>query len=150
MANVKSLVVCYSRKGNNYVGGSIVNLLIGNTEVIARIIKELTGSDLFQIETVKAYPKDYTETTQVAQDEKRANARPELTGIVAEMNAYDVIYLGYPNWWELCQWRYILSWNLMIFPARRLFPIALTKATAWEAVNTISRNFVRVQPFCLA
>jgi len=99
MANAKSLVVYYSRKGNNYVGGSIVNLPIGNTEVIARKIKELTGSDLFQIETVKAYPKDYTETTQVAQDEKRANARPTLTETVADMDSYDVIYLGYPNWW---------------------------------------------------
>lgn len=99
MANSKSLIAYFSRQGNNYVGGSIVNLPIGNTEVIAKKIKELTGSDLFHIETVKAYPKDYTETTNVAQDEKRANARPELTGIVADMDSYDVIYLGYPNWW---------------------------------------------------
>jgi flavodoxin len=48
------------------VGGSIVNLPIGNTEIIAKKIQELTGSDMFRIETVKTYPEDYTETTNVA------------------------------------------------------------------------------------
>ena len=99
MAKSKSLSVYYSRKGSNYVSGSIVNLAIGNTEVIAKKIQVLTGSDLFQIETVKAYPEDYTETTRVSQDELSQNARPELTEMVAAMDAYAVIYLGYPNWW---------------------------------------------------
>jgi flavodoxin len=99
MTQQKSLSVYYSRKGNNYVSGSIVNLPVGNTEVIAKKIQALTGSDLIQIETVKAYPADYTETTRVSKDELRANARPEITETVADMDSYDVIYLGYPNWW---------------------------------------------------
>ncbi|WP_094550098.1 flavodoxin [Petroclostridium xylanilyticum] len=99
MTNSKSLIAYFSRKGNSYVAGSIVNLPIGNTEVIAKKIQELTGSDMFQIKTVKSYPEDYTETTNVAQEEKRKNARPKLTEIVEEMNSYDVIYIGYPNWW---------------------------------------------------
>src|SRR4030043_956015 len=99
MADSKSLVTYFSRKGNNYVGGSIVNLPIGNTEVIAKKIQQLTGCDMFQIKTVKSYPEDYTETTDVAREEQRANARPELTEMVDDMNSYDVIYIGYPNWW---------------------------------------------------
>lgn len=99
MANFKSLVAYFSRKGNNYVGGSIVNLPIGNTEVIAKKIQELTGSNLFQIETVMSYPEDYTETTNVTQAEQRENARPELKETVRDLDSYDVIYLGYPNWW---------------------------------------------------
>ena len=99
MAHQKSLSVYYSRKGNNYVSGNIVNLSIGNTEVIAKKIQGLTGSDLFQIETVKPYPEDYTETTRVSKDELRQNARPELMETVADMASYEVIYLGYPNWW---------------------------------------------------
>ena len=99
MANSKSLIAYYSRKGNNYVGGSIVNLPIGNTEVVATKIQELTGGDFFQIETIKPYPADYTETTNVSQEEKRKNARPELTNKLDNMADYDVIYLGYPNWW---------------------------------------------------
>jgi len=99
MAKSKSLIAYFSRKGNNYVGGSIVNLPIGNTEVIANKIRELTGSDMFRIETVKTYPEDYTETTNVAREEQRQNGRPELTDRVDNMDSYDVIYLGYPNWY---------------------------------------------------
>jgi flavodoxin len=99
MANSKSLIAYFSRKGNNYVGGSIVNMPIGNTEVRANKIQKLTGSDIFQIRTVKSYPRDYTETTNVAEEEKRQNARPELTEIVDDMDSYDVIYIGYPNWY---------------------------------------------------
>jgi flavodoxin len=94
MANSKSLSAYFSRKGNNYVGGSIVNLPIGNTEVVAKKIQTLTGSDLFRIQTGKTYPEDYTETTIPAQDELSADARPELAEMVDDMDAYDVIYLG--------------------------------------------------------
>jgi len=99
MTNSKSLIAYYSRKGENYLNGSIVKLLVGNTEVIAKKIQELTGSDMFGIDTVKLYPLDYTETTKVAAKEKTENARPKLTGVVDNMDSYNVIYLGYPNWW---------------------------------------------------
>ena len=99
MASSKSLIVYYSRKGENYLNGNIVNLTVGNTEVVAKKIQSLTGSDLFEIDTVKPYPNDYTETTNVAKDEKRGNARPKLTATVENIDSYDIIYLGYPNWW---------------------------------------------------
>jgi flavodoxin len=99
MTNSKTLIAYYSRKGQNYVGGSIVNLPVGNTEVVATKIQAMIGGDLFEIDTVEAYPKDYTETTNVAMEEKRENARPKLTETVDNMDSYDVIYLGYPNWW---------------------------------------------------
>ena len=99
MKNAKCLIAYYSRKGYNYVSGSIVNLPVGNTEVAAKMIREITGGDLFHIEAVKAYPEDYTETTKVAQKELDENARPELRGHVEAMASYNVIFLGYPNWW---------------------------------------------------
>ncbi|MGE5633124.1 MAG: flavodoxin [Caulobacteraceae bacterium] len=95
----KCLIAYFSRKGNNYVSGRIVDLPIGNTETAAKMIQELTGSDMFHIEAVKSYPKDYTETTEVAKDELHSNARAELTNHVDNMDSYDVIFLGYPNWW---------------------------------------------------
>ena len=96
----KCLIAYYSRKGNNYAGGSIINLPTGNMEVVAKIIHENTGGKLFHIDTLRAYPADYNETTEVAQRENRENARPELTGKVEKMDSYDVIFLGYPNWWS--------------------------------------------------
>jgi flavodoxin len=95
----KCLIAYFSRKGQNYVSGKIVDLKVGNTEVVAKMIQKKMGGDLFHIETVTAYPKDYTETTEVAKNELRTKARPKLTGRVENMGAYDVIFLGYPNWW---------------------------------------------------
>ena len=54
---------------------------------------------MFHIEPVIAYPKDYAETTEVAKKELGVKARPKLTGQVKDMGAYDIIFLGYPNWW---------------------------------------------------
>ncbi len=99
MTDHNILVAYFSRSGNNYVGGSIVNLPVGNTEVIAKMIQEITKGDLFHIESVNLYPEGYTETTEVAQQELRAKARPKLTGHLENISSYNVIFLGYPNWW---------------------------------------------------
>ncbi|ADL51219.1 flavodoxin [Clostridium cellulovorans] len=102
MGNLKEanyLIAYYSRKGNNYVSGKIVDLPVGNTEVAANIIEEIIGGELFHIDTVQTYPKDYTETTNVAKRELNSNARPELADYLESIDAYDVIFLGYPNWW---------------------------------------------------
>jgi flavodoxin len=99
VTNRKYLIAYYSRKGQNYVSGRIVDLKVGNTEVVANMVQKITGGDMFHIESVTAYPIDYTEATEVAKNELRAKARPKLTGHVDNMGAYDVIFLGYPNWW---------------------------------------------------
>ncbi|PNR98002.1 flavodoxin [Petrotoga olearia] len=95
----KTLITYYSREGNNYVNGCIVNLPVGNTEVAAKMIQKITGGELFCINTIKKYPEDYTETTKVAQQELRDNARPELSAYLENIDDYEVIILGYPNWW---------------------------------------------------
>jgi flavodoxin len=97
--DARCLIAYFSRPGNNYVGGQIVNLPVGNTEIVAKMIQEKTGSYLFRIEPVNAYPRDYTETTEVAKEELRTKARPKLTGSVEDIASYDLIFLGYPNWW---------------------------------------------------
>ncbi len=99
VTNKKCLIAYYSRRGQNYVSGRLVDLKVGNTEVVANMIQKMTGGDLFHIESVTAYPKEYTETTEVAKNELRTKARPKLTGRVENMKGYDVIFLGYPNWW---------------------------------------------------
>lgn len=99
LENKNVLIAYFSRGGNNYANGSIVYLPIGNTQVAAEMIEEQTGGDLFHIEANYSYPSDYTQCTKVAQNELSSNARPELTSHVDNMDDYDVVFLGYPNWW---------------------------------------------------
>lgn len=95
----KTLIVYYSRKGENYVNGSIRSLSKGNTEVIAEMIADLTGGDLFEVETVKTYPADYYACIDEAKAELRQSARPELKAYPDSLDGYDTIFVGYPNWW---------------------------------------------------
>lgn len=71
----------------------------GNTRVIAQLIQKQTGGTLFEIQAAKPYPQDYDEVVAVAKKEKAANARPVLKNHLSNVQEYDVIFLGFPNWW---------------------------------------------------
>lgn len=95
MNTKKILVAFFSRTGENYAVGHIEQ---GNTHIVAEMIASATGGTLFRIEPATPYPDDYRACTEVAQREKRSKARPALVGDIAA-EEYDVIFLGYPNWW---------------------------------------------------
>lgn len=95
----KILIAYYSRTGNNYVNGRITDLAVGNTAVVAQKIQAITGGSLFEIKTIHPYPPDYNEATEVSKTELKSNARPALSEYLTDVNNYEIIYLGYPNWW---------------------------------------------------
>lgn len=95
----KKLIAFYSRADENYVNGLIKTLEVGNTEIAAGMIEGLIKADLFKIEQAEPYAKDYNECIAQAQDDQRKNARPELKSCPETLDEYDVIYLGYPNYW---------------------------------------------------
>lgn len=55
---------------------------------------------MFEIDTVKPYPADYDKCTKVAQKEQRENARPEIVDCPEDLDKYDTVFVGYPNWWN--------------------------------------------------
>jgi len=71
----------------------------GNTREIANQIHNKVGGDLFEIVTVDPYPTDYNACVDQAGREQRNNYRPQLAAKVENMNSYDVVFVGYPNWW---------------------------------------------------
>ena len=74
----------------------------GDAGLIARWIQEETGGDLFSIITENKYSSDYDECLNKARQERDNNERPRLVGRVNNMNDYDIIFLGFPNWWYTC------------------------------------------------
>ena len=72
----------------------------GNTEQMAQTIQTETGGDLFRIEPAMPYTDDYDTLLDIAQQEQADNARPELAAQVENWDSYDVIFVGYPNWWS--------------------------------------------------
>lgn len=94
-----AIILYFSRKGKNYVNGSIKDLPVGNTEIAAGMIQKLTGADLFKIDPVTPYSDDYSECIEQAKCDLQREARPELKSYPENLNKYDTIYLGYPNYW---------------------------------------------------
>lgn len=96
---MKKLVAFYSRADENYFGGTIRNIKVGNTETAAEMIAEITGAELFKIEQKIPYSSDYHTCVDEAKEDRRKNARPELVSLPESIDEYDEIYLGYPNYW---------------------------------------------------
>lgn len=83
---------------------NISNILVayfsrtGNTEVLAEMIEEQTGGNLFEITPAEPYPEDYDETVERFRRERDENARPEISSSVEDITQYDVVFVGFPNW----------------------------------------------------
>ncbi len=93
----KALVVFFSRTGEQYTVGVIDH---GNTAIVAEMIAEETGADLFEVlPEDDYYPMTYAELTDVAKQEQNENARPAYAGDFPDFSQYDAVFIGAPVWW---------------------------------------------------
>ena len=102
LENESSTVVQESSEAETTTGNNQIVVYFswsGNTEAVAKEIQSQTGADIFQIVPVKAYSSNYNEVVDYAKKEQGENARPEISGKIDNINQYDVIYFGFPNWW---------------------------------------------------
>lgn len=97
---MKTIVVYYSRSGENYVNGAIQKLEKGNGEIIVDIINKNKNVTVFRVEPVQEYPQNYQECTKLAKQELQRQARPKITNYVHRFEEYDHVILVYPNWWS--------------------------------------------------
>ncbi|HWR06543.1 flavodoxin [Sporomusa sp.] len=77
------------------VGGEV----LGNTQYVAYLIQKNTGADIFRIEPKTPYPTNHRTLVDMAKAEQNNKARPELASTIQNLGQYDVVFLGYPNWW---------------------------------------------------
>lgn len=71
----------------------------GNTKELAKMIQKAAGGDLFEIETSVPYPKEYNVTVEQAKKEINEGTRRAIKGKVNNIDEYDIIFIGSPNWW---------------------------------------------------
>ena len=96
---MSKLVVFYSRADENYFGGTMRCIKVGNTEKIAEMIADVTGADVFKIEQKVPYAADYNTCIEQAKKDLQGNVRPELLNPLQSIDNYDEIYIGFPNYW---------------------------------------------------
>ena len=93
----KALVVFFSRTGEQYKVGVIDK---GNTSIIAEMIAEKTGADLWEVKPIDdRYPTTYDELADYAKQEQKDNARPPYQGEAPDLSQYSAIFIGAPVWW---------------------------------------------------
>ena len=95
----KTLAAFFSRADENYFGGAMRYVNVGNTEIVVNGIKELIGCDTFKIEMKKPYSPVYMTCIEEAKEDLRKKARPELVSFPDSIDEYDTIILAYPNYW---------------------------------------------------
>ncbi len=102
----KPLIVYFTAAENSGVDAiasasytTIDGVAVGRVRALADMIQEGTGGDLFSIRTSVVYPADGGELIDYADQEQRENARPELVDHIDNLDQYDTIFIGYPNWW---------------------------------------------------
>jgi len=95
----KTLIAFFSRADENYFGGAMRYVKIGNTEIIVNDMKELIEADTFKIEMKNPYSPVYMNCIDEAKKDLRAKARPKLVSMPDSIDEYNTVILAYPNYW---------------------------------------------------
>ena len=124
-----TLVVYYSRKGENHMPGGIQVLEKGNTAFAAEFVAQAVDADLFEIDTVTPYAENYRECCGQAIAEVKAKARPAIKGFVENMEQYDTIFVCFPNWCgtaPMCVFTFLEHYDLT---GKRIAPLCTNEGS---------------------
>lgn len=125
----KTLIAFFSRADENYFGGSMRYIEVGNTEVAVGKIRELIDTDVFKIEMKKPYSKEYNPCINEAKADKQANARPELVSLPESIDEYDTIILAYPNYWGTMPMAVFTFLDAFSFSGKTILPLCTNEGS---------------------
>ena len=110
----------------------------GNTESVAAEIQNQTGADIFRLVPAESYTDDYDALLDIAQEEQRNGARPAISGSIENFDSYEVVYLGYPNWWgdmPMILYSFLDNYDLS---GKRIVPFVTSGGSGFSnTINTI-------------
>ncbi|WP_245199189.1 flavodoxin [Arthrobacter sp. PvP023] len=137
------LLVYFSRAGENYYNGGRTNLIVGNTEVLAGMIRDRTGCDVHRIEAAEPYPDGYDATVARNVREQNIDARPAITTPLADIGQYDTVLLASGIWnvrAPMIMTTFVESHD---FTGKTIHPVT---THAMSALGTTERDYARSCP----
>ena len=132
----KALIIYFSRAGENYSVGTVDK---GNTEIIVDYLTKVTKIKSFKINPETEYPTSYSETVEIARNEKNTNSRPNIKNPLTSISDYDVILLGYPIWHGNLPNIVMTQLNHWILKEKQYIHLILMKVQVQEIVLMISK-----------
>ena len=127
---MKSLVIYFSRADENYAVGYINK---GNTEVVAEYIRDITGADLFKVEPLIPYAKDYETAIEEAKDRQASHNAP-IKENVPDISNYDVIYIGAPVYWGIMPEEMVTALKDLNFAGKTVRPFTTHEGSGLASI----------------
>ena len=125
----KTLIAFYSRADENYFGGAMRYVKVGNTEIVCSIMKELIPADTFKIEMKNPYSPVYMTCIDEAKRDLREKARPELVRFPDSIDAYDTVVLAYPNYWGTMPMAVVTFLERFDFTGKTILPLCTNEGS---------------------
>ena len=125
----KTLIAFFSRADENYFGGAMRYVKVGNTEIVVGLMKELIEADSFKIEMKDPYSPVYMTCIDQAKKDMRAGARPELVNMPESIDEYDTIVLAYPNYWGTMPMAVFTFLEAFDFSGKTILPLCTNEGS---------------------
>ena len=141
----KTLIAFFSRADENYFGGAMRYVKVGNTEIVANIMKELIPADTFKIEMKDPYSPVYMTCIEEAKKDLREGARPELVSMPESIDDYDTVVLAYPNYWGTMPMAVFTFLEQFDFSGKTILPLCTNEGSGMGSSERDIKRPVRGQ-----
>ena len=139
----KVLTAFFSRADENYFGGAMRYIEVGNTEVAAGLANELIGSDMFKIEMREPYSPVYMTCIDEAKKDLREDRRPELVRFPDSIDKYDTIVLGYPNYWGTIPMAVVTFLEKFDFTGKTILPFCTNEGSGMGSSESDIKKYAK-------
>ena len=125
----KTLIAFFSRADENYFGGAMRYVKVGNTEIVCGIMKDMIQADSFKIEMKNPYSPVYMTCIEEAKKDLRDKARPELVRMPESLDEYSTVILAYPNYWGTMPMAVVTFLEHFDFTGKTIFPLCTNEGS---------------------
>ena len=137
----KTLIAFFSRADENYFGGAMRYVKIGNTEIVVNGMKEMITSDTFKIEMKDPYSPVYMTCIEEAKKDLREKARPELISYPESIDEYDTVILAYPNYWGTMPMAVVTFLERYDFTGKTILPLCTNEGSGMGSSERDIRKY---------
>ncbi len=125
----KTLIAFFSRADENYFGGAMRYVKVGNTEIVCDIMKDMIPADSFKIEMKNPYSPVYMTCIDQARKDLREKVHPELVSIPESIDDYDTVVLAYPNYWGTVPMAVVTFLEHFNFTGKTILPLCTNEGS---------------------
>ena len=137
----KTLIAFFSRADENYFGGAMRYVKVGNTEIVCDFIKDMIPADSFRIEMKNPYSPVYMTCIEQAKKDLREKARPELVSLPDSIDDYDAIVLAYPNYWGTMPMAVVTFLERFDFSGKTILPLCTNEGSGMGSSERDIRKY---------